>query len=47
MFRKHGKVGTECTDKWYDYEPLPVVEKGDVRLTWDMTIYTEKKLKHN
>ena len=42
--RKHG---IECTDKWYEHQPLPVVENGDVRITRDMTIYTDKKLRHN
>ena len=40
----HGK---ECADKWYDHQPLAVAEKRDVRITWDMTIYTDKKLNHN
>ena len=41
------KYGIECTEKWYDHQPLPVVENGAVRVTWDMTIYTDKVLKHN
>ena len=44
MCRKHG---IECTDKWYDHQPLPVAEKGEVRITWDTTVYTDKVLKHN
>ena len=40
------KYGIECTDKWYDHQPLPTAENGDVRITWDMTIYTDKVLKH-
>ena len=31
----------------YEHQPLPVVENGDVRITWDMTIYIDKKLRHN
>ena len=42
-----GKYGIECTDKWYDHQPLPITENGEVRITWDMTIYTDKVLKHN
>ena len=42
--RKHG---IECTVKWYEDQPLPVVGNGDVRITWDTTIYTDKKLRHN
>ena len=41
------KYGIDCNDKWYDYQPLPIVENGEVRVTWDMTIYTDKVLKHN
>ena len=39
------KYGIECTDKWYDHQPLP--ENGEVRKVWDKTIYTDKVLKHN
>ena len=41
------KYGIECNDKWYDHQPLPTAENGVVRITWDMTIYTDKVLKHN
>ena len=41
------KYGMECTDKWYDHQPLSTAENGEVRITWDMTIYTDKVLKHN
>ena len=41
------KYGIECTDKWYHHQPLPIAENGEVRITWDMTIYTDKVLKHN
>ena len=41
------KYELECTDKWYDHQPLSVAEIGEVRITWDMTIYTDKRLKHN
>ena len=37
----------ECTNKWYDHQPLSTAENGEVRITWDMTIYTDKVLKHN
>ena len=23
----------ECTDKWYDHQPLPIAENGEVRIT--------------
>ena len=41
------KYGIECTDKLYDHKPLPIAENGEVRITWDMTIYIDKVLKHN
>ena len=41
------KYGIECTDKWYDHQPLPIAENGEVRITRDMTISTDKVLKHN
>ena len=41
------KNGIECTDKWYDHQPLAIAENRNVRITWDMTIYTDKKLNHD
>ena len=41
------KYGIECTDKWYDHQPLAVTENKEVRITWDITVYTDKKLNHN
>ena len=41
------KYGIECTDKWYDHQPLTVAENGEVRITWDTTVYTDKALKNN
>ena len=41
------KYVLESADKWYDHQPLSVAENGEVRMTWDMTIYIGKRLKHN
>ena len=41
------KYGIECNDKWYDHQPLPTAENGEARITWDMSIYTDKVLKRN
>ena len=41
------KYGIECTDKWYDHQPLAVAETRDVRITWDRTVHTDKKLNYN
>ena len=35
------KYGIDYTEKWYDHQPLSIVENGEVRVTWDMTIYIE------
>ena len=40
------KYEIECTNKWYDHQPLSVAENRDVRKTWVMTVYTDKKLNH-
>ena len=41
------KCGLKCNDKWYDHQPLPVAESREVRITWDMTIFRDKRMKHN
>ena len=41
------KYGIECTDKWHGHQPLAVAENRLVHITWDMTVYTDKKLNHN
>ena len=41
------KYELEYTDKWHDNPPLSVAENREVRITWDMTIYTDKRLKQN
>ena len=41
------KYEIECTDKWYDNQLLAVAENKDVRITWDMSVYTNKKLNDN
>ena len=38
----------ECTDKWYTYYHQPYgFITAEVGMTWDMTIFTDKRLKHN
>ena len=41
------KCEFKCNDKWYDHQPLPVAESREVRITWDMTIFRDKRMKHN
>ena len=31
----------------YNHQPLPIAEIKEVRLTWDTTIFTDKRLKYN
>ena len=39
--------GLEHTEKWYDHKPEPVTENQDVKILWDFTIQTDKKITHN
>ena len=41
------KCGIECTHKWYDHQSLPIAENGEMRITWDSNIYSDKVLTHN
>jgi len=36
-----------CFAVKYGHQPLPVTENGEVRIAWDITIYTDKVLKHD
>ena len=38
------KYGIECTDKWYDHQPLAVTENREVRITIFLSVYTDKKM---
>ena len=38
------KYGILASSKWHEHQPLPITKN---ELTWYMTIYTDKKLKHN
>ena len=40
-------MGQGGNDKWYDHQPLPVAENREVRITWEITIFTDKRMKHN
>ena len=37
----------DCSDKWYEHVPEKIVENEIVKIMWDMTMFTDKKLKHN
>ena len=38
------KYGLETFSKWYEHQPLPLMENDGVNRTWEMTAYTDKKL---
>ena len=42
-----GKYGLKTFSKWYERQPLPFIENEDIKRAWNMTIFTDKKLKHN
>ena len=39
--------GVDCEDKWYEHSPEPVVENTNVKILWNFTIQTDKKVPHN
>ena len=38
---------TETKDKWYDQEPLPIVDTPKVIILWDFPIKTERTMQAN
>ena len=41
------QLGMELGTKWYDHNPEPVTENEDIKILWDLTIQTDKRLPHN
>ena len=41
------KYDLECGEKWYEHQPLPVIENDQVNLVWDGTIVTDRRVSHN
>ncbi|XP_068684473.1 uncharacterized protein [Montipora foliosa] len=37
----------ECGEKWYEHQPIPVIENDQVKLVWDGTIVTDRRVPHN
>ena len=35
------------SSKWYEKQPLPVIENDQVKLMWDNTIITDRRIQHN
>ena len=46
-WRNSKKNELKASSKWYKHQPLPNVKNEEGKLTWDMIIYTDKKLEHN
>ena len=40
-------VGTESTDKWYTHMPKPVYEEGDVTVSWNQAVHTDREVTTN
>ncbi|XP_048590562.1 uncharacterized protein LOC125573819 [Nematostella vectensis] len=36
--------GFEVKEKWYEHELLPVIEKPDLKILWDVTIQTDREI---
>ena len=41
------RYGLESREKWYEHQPLPVIEKDQVKLMWDNTKITDRRIQHN
>ena len=41
------KYDLECREKWYEHQPLPVIENDQVKLVWDSTVVTDVRVPHN
>ena len=33
--------------KWWDHHPVPVMQNNSMKLLWDFTIQTDRRLSHN
>ena len=42
----HWELCLESGEKWYQHQPLHVVENDLVKLIWDTTIITDKRMQH-
>ena len=41
------RYGLESGEKWYEKQPLPVIENDQVKLMWDNMIITDRRIQHN
>ena len=36
-----------CCHAWYEHKPESIVENDNIKILYDFTLYTDKKIKHN
>ena len=41
------KYDLECGEKWNEHKPLQVIENDHVKLVYDSTIVTDRRVPHN
>ena len=41
------KADNKLRERWYEYQPIPVIENEQVKLMWDNTIITDRCVPHN
>ena len=41
------KFGFEVAEKWYDHNAEQVLERGEIKILWDMKLHTDKVLEHS
>ena len=39
--------GFECAIKWWEHFPQPVIQNDHMKLLWDFTVQTDRRLPHN
>ena len=40
-------ISLECGERWYEHQPIPVIENEQVKLMWDNTIITDRRVPNN
>ena len=41
------RYGLECGERWYEHQSIPVMENEQVKLMWDNTVITDRRVPHN
>ena len=37
----------ECGEEWYEHKSLPLIENDQVKLAWDSTVVTDRRVSHS